>query len=191
MARTTRDRLLAAADRIYAAQGFAGTTTRQVAAEAGVNEVTLFRQFVTKERLIEEVIRHRLEASPVPSLGDHNAVPPREALAEWCGAHIARLRLARGVMRHFLAEPDLITGLDAPTCAGLNKASAELEQFLRRIGVVTSEVTQSAVAMLVSTLLVDALAREDYLGTFVLEPDVAGLAYADRFLTMVGVVSAG
>jgi AcrR family transcriptional regulator len=190
MAGTTRERLLAAAERAYAAQGFAGTTTRQVAAEAGVHEVTLFRQFGTKERLVEAVIRRRMEASPVPSL-EHGDAPPEEALADWCRAHLARLHGARGVMRQFLAEKDQPSRLDAPTCAGLDHAADELRSFLRRNGLTSSAETDAAIAMLVSTLMVDALARQDYPGAFALHADAAGAAYADRFLAMVGGVPAG
>jgi AcrR family transcriptional regulator len=41
---------------VFARDGIAGSTTREIAREAGVNEVTLFRHFQTKERLIAAVI---------------------------------------------------------------------------------------------------------------------------------------
>jgi AcrR family transcriptional regulator len=53
---TTRQRLLEGAARVFARDGIAGSTTREIAREAGVNEVTLFRHFQTKERLIAAVI---------------------------------------------------------------------------------------------------------------------------------------
>lgn len=185
MTGTARERLLAAAERLYAAHGFAGTTTRQVAVEAGVHEVTLFRQFGTKQGMVEAVVQSTMEASPVPPL-EVGTAPPQEALAEWCGAHLARLRGARGVMRWFLAEQDQPTRLDAPTCAGLDHAAAELRAFLGRHGIARTGATDAAIAMLVSTLMVDALARQDFPDTFAVEPEVAGAAYASRFLAMVG-----
>ena len=51
-----RARLLAAAARIFARDGLTGATTRAIAREAGVNEVTLFRQFQTKDRLLAAVV---------------------------------------------------------------------------------------------------------------------------------------
>ncbi|MDB6170076.1 MAG: transcriptional regulator, TetR family [Verrucomicrobia bacterium] len=51
-----RDRLLAAAARVFARDGLAGATTRAIALEAGVNEVTLFRLFKSKDRLLGAVI---------------------------------------------------------------------------------------------------------------------------------------
>jgi AcrR family transcriptional regulator len=51
-----RQLLLSAAARVFARDGLDGATTRAISREAGVNEVTLFRHFGTKEHLIEEVM---------------------------------------------------------------------------------------------------------------------------------------
>jgi AcrR family transcriptional regulator len=51
-----RQLLLSAAARVFARDGLVGATTRAISREAGVNEVTLFRQFGTKEHLIEAVV---------------------------------------------------------------------------------------------------------------------------------------
>ena len=52
----TQARILAAAARIFARNGLARATTRSIAEEAGVNEVTIFRHFKTKERLLAAVV---------------------------------------------------------------------------------------------------------------------------------------
>jgi AcrR family transcriptional regulator len=52
----TRGRLIHAAARIFARDGIAGSTTREIAREAGVNEVTLFRHFLSKDGLISAVV---------------------------------------------------------------------------------------------------------------------------------------
>jgi len=49
----SRERILAAAARVYAEHGFRGATTRRIAEEAGVNEITIFRQFGSKAALID------------------------------------------------------------------------------------------------------------------------------------------
>ena len=51
----TRDRILQAAQRLFAAQGFDGTTTRDLAQAAGVAEGTLFRHFASKKAILVEV----------------------------------------------------------------------------------------------------------------------------------------
>jgi len=53
---TTRDRILEAALTVFSMKGYIGATTREIAGEAGVAEVTLFRNFSSKERLFEEVV---------------------------------------------------------------------------------------------------------------------------------------
>ncbi|WP_088243350.1 TetR/AcrR family transcriptional regulator [Calothrix rhizosoleniae] len=51
----TRDRILQAAQRLFAAQGFDGTTTRDLAKAASVAEGTLFRHFPNKKAILVEV----------------------------------------------------------------------------------------------------------------------------------------
>lgn len=52
----TRSRILAAASDLFSVMGYAGATTRAIADKAGVNEVTLFRHFGTKENLAREIM---------------------------------------------------------------------------------------------------------------------------------------
>ena len=54
----TRDRLLKAAIEVFSTEGFVGATTREIARVAGVNEVTLFRYFPSKEQLLGAVAQH-------------------------------------------------------------------------------------------------------------------------------------
>ena len=52
----TRDRILSAARSIMSTKGFKGATTRLIAETAGVNEVTIFRHFGNKERILTAII---------------------------------------------------------------------------------------------------------------------------------------
>src|SRR5258708_19287405 len=52
----TRQRILEAAERVFSRDGFQGATTREIAREAGVNEVTLFRHFRSRDDLLRETI---------------------------------------------------------------------------------------------------------------------------------------
>ncbi|MGH1395117.1 MAG: TetR/AcrR family transcriptional regulator [Trichormus sp.] len=51
----TRSRILQAALKLFASQGFDGTTTRDLAQAAGVAEGTLFRHFSNKKAILVEV----------------------------------------------------------------------------------------------------------------------------------------
>jgi len=52
----TRARIMQAASQLFAEKGFSGTTTRTIAKRSGVNEVTLFRHFGTKENLAKAIM---------------------------------------------------------------------------------------------------------------------------------------
>ncbi|MEB3357257.1 MAG: TetR family transcriptional regulator [Synechococcales bacterium] len=65
--KSTRQRLVQSALQLFAAQGVTETTTRQIAELAGVNEVTLFRNFGSKQGLLLAVIE---EAEVFTQLGD-------------------------------------------------------------------------------------------------------------------------
>ncbi len=56
----TRTRLIEAASQVFASLGVQGATTREIARVAGVNEVTLFRHFTSKEQLLGAVIENAL-----------------------------------------------------------------------------------------------------------------------------------
>lgn len=54
----TRDRLLKTAVEVFATEGIAGATTREIARRADVNELTLFRHFQNKEQLLKAVVHY-------------------------------------------------------------------------------------------------------------------------------------
>ncbi len=56
MKKTTRQKLLEASLKLISSKGYLGATTREIALEAGVTELTLFRNFGSKEKLFEEVL---------------------------------------------------------------------------------------------------------------------------------------
>ncbi len=60
----TRARILAAAEELFAASGFAGTRIDAVAARSGANKRMIYHYFGGKEALFEAVLRHRLAEVP-------------------------------------------------------------------------------------------------------------------------------
>ena len=53
----TRQRIIQATAQLFSEKGIAGTTTRAIAERAGVNEVTLFRHFGSKDNLAREIMK--------------------------------------------------------------------------------------------------------------------------------------
>ncbi|HSF18042.1 MAG TPA: TetR/AcrR family transcriptional regulator [Vicinamibacteria bacterium] len=61
-----REQLLSVATRLFADQGFEGTTTRQIAERARINEALLFRHFQSKEDLYWASIERKCRMSGGP-----------------------------------------------------------------------------------------------------------------------------
>src|SRR5258707_2692924 len=59
-----RQLTLGAAKRCFARHGFAGTTTKSVAAAASVSEGLLFKHFPTKSALYAEILAEECDADP-------------------------------------------------------------------------------------------------------------------------------
>ena len=59
---STRDRILGTAEKMFAQRGFDGASLRQLTAAAGVNLAAVNYHFGSKEKLVEEVFRRRLDA---------------------------------------------------------------------------------------------------------------------------------
>jgi AcrR family transcriptional regulator len=53
----TREKLLEATYQLISEKGYMGATTKEIAASAGVSELTLFRKFGKKELLFEEMLK--------------------------------------------------------------------------------------------------------------------------------------
>ena len=61
---TTRDKLLEAAIKLFAEKGFNGTTTKEIAEKAEVNEALIFRHFSTKRDLYGAIIEKKIFEEP-------------------------------------------------------------------------------------------------------------------------------
>lgn len=59
---STKERILAAAETLFAQRGFDGASLRQLTGAAGVNLAAVNYHFGSKEKLVEQVFRRRLDA---------------------------------------------------------------------------------------------------------------------------------
>ncbi len=76
-----RRQIIEAAAALFARKGFGGTTTREVAAAAGISEPTIFKHFATKEELYAAIIEAKAQteailesAAPAARRGDDAGV---------------------------------------------------------------------------------------------------------------------
>src|SRR4051812_6644831 len=118
-----RDRILDAAKRVYAKHGFRGATTRLIAIEADVNEVTIFRTFGSKASLFDALLHSESVTAPVPALPDHPLDPEAE-ITRWCAAVLGHMHDNRSMLRKSIGEleerPDAAMSMcEGPNCAGI------------------------------------------------------------------------
>src|SRR5256885_5491474 len=128
----TRERILQAAARVYAQHGFRGATTRLIAIEAGVNEVSLFRTFGSKAALFEAMMQSHASSLPVPELPDIPGDAHTEITA-WCAALLAHMRQWRSIIRKSFGELEERPGAAVVMCEGPNCAAAALAAYVARV----------------------------------------------------------
>jgi AcrR family transcriptional regulator len=183
-----RERILRAAARVYSQHGFRGATTRLIAHEADVNEVTLFRTFGSKEALIEAAMRHCAEFAEFATLPDE-PVDPEQELTAWCASHMEHMRresaLIRACMADFEARPEV-----APAaCAGPVRTWWELQRYMRRLReleLIDREINlEVAGSMFMSAAFGDAMGRDMIAEMFPGPVDRAAREYTRLFLRMI------
>src|SRR5262245_4434760 len=111
-----RDQILETALQCFAAAGFRGTTTREIASRVGLTEAALYRHFASKEALYAAIIARKIDGpdltaalEPAARAGDDRAVFAglARALIERVEADPAfiRILLFTALEGHTLSEP--------------------------------------------------------------------------------------
>lgn len=183
----SRQRLLDAAVRVFAEVGFRGATTRRIAEEAGVNEITLFRHFGSKSKLISEAM---CDLVPLPG-GELPDVPGdvQRELTQWCEDGLAGLRANRGVIRRSMAELDEHPEMGPTICEAKTPRFESLSGYVMKVcsPQTSSERDQlrTACTMLYGAIFSDAVGR-DVSPTLYPPEDTAARRYVEIFLRCIG-----
>jgi len=182
---STRDSLLDVTARLYAELGWRGTTTRKIAEVAGVNEVTIFRQFGSKAALLHEAIGHASCGQSDASLPD----VPRDLAGElkaWGVGQHSHLYEMRGLIRSCLAEWEERPELAPQVCGGGAVAYAELRRYFgaaREQGLIGADGSiQAAAVMLMNTIFMDAMTRDVMPGSHPYSPEQSIEMFVDLVL---------
>jgi len=187
---SVREQLLDAAARLYAEAGYRGATTRRIATQAGVNEITLFRHFGSKDALIREAIT-RAGSSRVPELLPETPRDPFKEVRDWAKTHIAELRQRRSLIRTCMGEieehPGIFSGENSPPALAA-KALCRYLRRLRETGMAKAQFDEgTASTMLMGVLFADAMGRDIMPDLYCNEPDQALDEYVRLFLRSIGV----
>jgi AcrR family transcriptional regulator len=184
-----REALLKAATKVFAEAGTRGATTRRIAQEAGVNEVTLFRHFPTKDDLLHAALEDFARHAVLHSLPDE-PVDPRAELAAWCRTHHRELHKVRALLRRSMSEYEEHPQRCAHGMQLSIRIANDLTDYLRRLkraGLASGDWDErAATAMLMGTVFTDAMGRDTTPERYPYSMRDAIEKYVDLFLRAIG-----
>lgn len=189
----SRTRIVEAALRVFAETGYRGATTRRIAQEADVNEVTLFRHFGSKEELIRAALEHTAsqEEAQLPAVPQR----PYAELTQWAREHYRKLSLRAPIIRTCLGESTEHPEMMERVSEGPVRVGSELRRYFQQLlehgeasGAVDAEV---AASMLMSALFTDAISRDIMPRLYRYPREEAPARYAEFALRALGVVPEG
>ena len=125
----TRSKILAAARDLFERNGTRGTTTREVAEKAGVNEATLFRHFGSKRALLDAM---REQACGVEQFRSILATLPGTDFAadlRQIAYHVTEHMLAKRAMMCVSLAEDAAGTDDAPEFRGPSQIKTDLAAY--------------------------------------------------------------
>jgi len=168
----TRERIVAAAERLFAERGYSGVSMPVIAAAAGITAGAIYKHFESKEQLFFTIVRRAVEAAPTTAQAEGLAAPA--AVASIVAAYTTR-RLKRvrqlSVEIHYAAAQD-------PKVRRLLRSSLEREigglgeqiAAAQRIGEIDAALDPQLAAAAVMSLIMGLMHAET------LTPELIGQA---------------
>lgn len=190
-----RERILEAAARVYTQHGLKGATTRLIAQEAGVNEVTLFRIFGSKAALFSALLERTCVVSQEVRLP---AVPqdPESELTRWAAAQFAAMRANKDFIRKTMSDVGAMPEMQAAVSQGPHDTAEELNDYVAELALqgrlhgVDDDDVNAASMMLMGALFSDAIGRDMMPADFPPDVERAPRLYVRAFLRAIGFVPA-
>lgn len=130
---SSRERIVSSALSLFLEQGITATTTKQIAENAGVNEVTLFRRFGSKQGLLLAVIQE----APITKV-------MQAALAKIAGASEPIEAYGSTGLELLASAPELVRSLIGESSQLSSESQQALGQALHQINQQTISYLQSA-----------------------------------------------
>jgi AcrR family transcriptional regulator len=166
-----REQILKTALKLFAAQGFDATSTRQIAKEAGIAEGLIFHYFPTKASLLTAILGDRLEGRRAfrtqlrPLLEDTGGRPAPEVLRAVASGWLATLRRDEEIVIVLFATAQTNPEV-RQAWQGLIREGTELLTGYLAARVEAGELRkdlplETAATMFVSSLMIFFLARRD------------------------------
>lgn len=143
--------VIATAKEQFILHGYSGTTTMQIAREAGISEMTLFRYFANKQDIFQAVVSPltQFEWFPKKALNSGRRWP--YSLMEFFNGLIAFAKKERKLVRMAIIESQLQPDLGGEYNP-LENASSQLKSNLRAFGI-DEESSQAVIHLIMSLIL--------------------------------------
>ncbi|WP_225977406.1 TetR/AcrR family transcriptional regulator [Nostoc sp. CENA543] len=162
----TRTRLIEAASQVFASLGVQGATTREIARVAGVNEVTLFRHFTSKEQLLKAVIENAI-AVQTEALANPEAWTQdlKTDLYNYAQLYHAMLKAQEDLIRTFIGEakrhPEAAKQVIEEAARPLGEKLVAYLQSCQKRGTVRQEINPEAAVDMFRGMLLAAMLCND------------------------------
>lgn len=133
----SREKILAAALRLFSRHGYAGTSVRMIAEEAGVSQGLLYNYFDGKESLLRAIFDRSMADVQESFERAAGGATPGERIERLVGAafDIVRERLSFWRVTYQLRmQPGVLEGLAEDVHAGGEAIRQQLEELLRSAG---------------------------------------------------------
>jgi AcrR family transcriptional regulator len=161
-----RQHVLDAAIRVFDARGFRGATIRDISAEAGVSDGTIYNVFESKEALLLAILEPLLRSSlppeglPRPEPGmDVTKILPAMISGQWASLTPEVLAMMRVVWSEALTNRDLARLYRDRITTPAMEAPATLLAGLAEAGVIATADAPAAMKIVVASYLGLALLR--------------------------------
>jgi AcrR family transcriptional regulator len=184
-----REQLLHAAIKVYSVSGVRGATTKRIAQEAGVNEVTLFRHFGSKDVLMQEALRWKAQALFTSTLPIEPVDPYAELLA-FASSHYDALSTHRDLIRVSMGEFAEHPETTQMACREAEDMDDALRAYLLRLrakGWAGGDWdVDAAASMLLGTLFSDVMGRDCMPQCYPFSAEAGVRHYVALFLRSIG-----
>lgn len=151
---SSREKIVRSALQLFSARGITATTTKEIAEQAGVNEVTLFRQFGSKHGLLLAVMKEApILAAMQAELSE--IVGANDPLVAYGSAGLELLGRVPELVRSLIGETSQ-SPLENQQALGeaLKQANQQTVGYLRGEQVGRAELSVEEIASLLNTLIV-------------------------------------
>lgn len=159
-----REQILKTALKLFAAQGFDATSTRQIAKEAGIAEGLIFHYFSTKASLLAAILENRrsFRSELHAILEGAESKPAPEVLAEVASGWLAILRRDAELIVLFITaqtNPEVNEAMQQVIGEGTSQVSGYLKARIEAGELREDLPLQTAVTMFFSSLMIFFLTR--------------------------------